>query len=93
MSLGPTAMAASAGTTGELERNIRNAVLACDAETYVWVACEQTEARAIRSFMKGERAREQASFITTMWEGDTSSFDYHLSCSRGLHRMCQFRKL
>lgn len=60
---------APAGTTGALERIVRNIVPTCDPETYVWVACEQTEARAIRSFMKGERAKEQASFsVAGYWQ-------------------------
>ncbi|WP_246755031.1 MULTISPECIES: siderophore-interacting protein [Rhizobium] len=60
---------ATAGTTGALERILRDIVPASDPETYVWAACEQKEARAIRAFMKGETAREQTNFsIAAYWQ-------------------------
>ena len=60
---------AAAGTTGTLERILRELVPASDPETFVWAACEQTQARAIRTFMKSETPKEQTSFsIAAYWQ-------------------------
>ncbi|SCB24802.1 siderophore-interacting protein [Rhizobium hainanense] len=60
---------APAGTTDTLERIIRDLVLAADPETYVWAACEQKQARAIRTFVKTEIARDPGTFsIAAYWQ-------------------------
>jgi NADPH-dependent ferric siderophore reductase len=60
---------AAAGTTGVLERILHDIVPAADPETFVWAACEQAEARAIRSFMKTEMAADRTRFsIAAYWQ-------------------------
>ncbi|OJY63950.1 MAG: phage tail protein [Rhizobium sp. 60-20] len=60
---------APAGTTDTLERIMRDLVPAADPETYIWAACEQKQARAIRTFVKTEIAREPGSFsIAAYWQ-------------------------
>jgi NADPH-dependent ferric siderophore reductase len=60
---------AEAGTTGRLERLLRDIVPAADPSTFVWAACEQAEARAIRNFMKTEIAGDRTGFsIAAYWQ-------------------------
>lgn len=60
---------APAGTTDTLERILRDVVPAADAETYIWAACEQKQARSIRSFVKSELARDPGTFsIAAYWQ-------------------------
>jgi NADPH-dependent ferric siderophore reductase len=58
-----------AGTTGTLERNLRDIVSGIDRSIYVWVACEQVEARAIRNFMKTELQYDRTLFtVAAYWQ-------------------------
>lgn len=58
-----------AGTTGLIERLLREIVPAADPSTFVWAACERTEARAIRDFMKTEAGGDRAGFsIAAYWQ-------------------------
>ncbi|MFK0161593.1 DUF2218 domain-containing protein [Rhizobium sp. NPDC090279] len=60
---------APAGTTDTLERILRDLVPAADPEAYVWAACEQKQARAIRTFVKTEIARDPGTFsIAAYWQ-------------------------
>ncbi len=60
---------AAAGTTGVLERVVREIVPTSDPETFVWVACEQAEARTIRNFMKTEMAADRSRFsVAAYWQ-------------------------
>ncbi len=60
---------AAAGTTDTLERILRDIVPACDPETFVWAACEQKQARAIRTFVKSGLARDPGTFsIAAYWQ-------------------------
>ncbi len=60
---------AAAGTTDTLERILRDIVPAADPETFVWVACEQKQARAVRAFVKSEMARDPGTFsIAAYWQ-------------------------
>ncbi len=60
---------AAAGTTDSLERILRDIVPAADPETFVWVACEQRQARAVRAFVKSEIARDPGTFsIAAYWQ-------------------------
>jgi NADPH-dependent ferric siderophore reductase len=60
---------AAAGTTDTLERIMRDIVPSSDPETFVWGACEQKQARAIRTFVKTEIARETGTFsIAAYWQ-------------------------
>lgn len=60
---------AAAGTTDTLERILRDIVPATDPETFVWVACEQKQARAVRAFVKSEIARDPGTFsIAAYWQ-------------------------
>jgi NADPH-dependent ferric siderophore reductase len=58
-----------AGTTGLLEKAVREAVAAAGPATFVWAACEQAEARAIRSFLKTDLAYDRDRFsIAAYWQ-------------------------
>lgn len=60
---------AAAGTTDTLERILRDIVPAADPETFVWVACEQKQARVVRAFVKSEMARDPGTFsIAAYWQ-------------------------
>ncbi|MDR6903859.1 siderophore-interacting protein [Rhizobium miluonense] len=60
---------AAAGMTDTLERILRDIVPAVDPETFVWAACEQKQARAIRTFVKSEIARDPSTFsIAAYWQ-------------------------
>ncbi|MGY5777704.1 DUF2218 domain-containing protein [Rhizobium sp. LEGMi135b] len=60
---------APAGTTDTLERIIRDLAPAAEPETYVWAACEQKQARAIRTFVKTEISRDPGTFsIAAYWQ-------------------------
>ncbi|NLS19318.1 siderophore-interacting protein [Rhizobium sp. P40RR-XXII] len=60
---------AAAGMTDTLERILRDIVPSADPETYVWVACEQKQARAIRAFVKNGIARDPCTFsIAAYWQ-------------------------
>ncbi|MBB3610903.1 siderophore-interacting protein [Rhizobium sp. BK602] len=60
---------APAGTTDTLERILRDIVPTADPETFVWVACEQKQARAIRAFVKSELTRDPGTFsIAAYWQ-------------------------
>jgi len=57
-----------AGAAGQLETIIRAQVAADESRPYVWVACEQGEARAIRIFLKTEIAYDKARFsVAAYW--------------------------
>jgi NADPH-dependent ferric siderophore reductase len=58
-----------AGSSGRLEQIIRDQVAADGTTPYVWVACEQAEARAIRIFLKTEIAYERDRFsVAAYWQ-------------------------
>jgi NADPH-dependent ferric siderophore reductase len=58
-----------AGTTGTLERALRGIVTRTDPSAYIWAACEQSEARAIRNFMKTEIQYDQTRFsVAAYWQ-------------------------
>jgi NADPH-dependent ferric siderophore reductase len=60
---------AAAGTTDTLERILRDIVPAADPDTFIWAACEQKQARAIRTFVKSEIARDAGTFsIAAYWQ-------------------------
>ncbi|WP_234907158.1 siderophore-interacting protein [Rhizobium rhizogenes] len=60
---------AAAGSTRVLERILRDLVPTSDPETFVWVACEQAEARAIRNFMKTDMAADRSRFsVAAYWQ-------------------------
>ena len=66
---GRPAWGAAAGTTDTLERILRDIVPGCDPETFVWAACEQKQARAIRTFVKSGLARDPGTFsIAAYWQ-------------------------
>ncbi|MGV1792842.1 DUF2218 domain-containing protein [Rhizobium sp. A37_96] len=57
------------GASDALERILRDIVPAADPQTYVWAACEQRQARAIRAFVKSELARDPATFsVAAYWQ-------------------------
>lgn len=60
---------AAAGTTRMIETAVRDAVRDCGPETYLWVACEQTEARTIRDFVKQELAWDRGRFLVAGYWG------------------------
>ncbi|MDE1991138.1 MAG: siderophore-interacting protein [Rhizobiaceae bacterium] len=58
-----------AGSTGILEKTLRDVVTKGDRSAYVWAACEQSEARAIRNFMKTESGYDRDHFsIAAYWQ-------------------------
>ena len=58
-----------AGAGGLLGEIIRTQVAADDTNAYVWVACEQAEARAIRMFLKTEIAYDRDRFsVAAYWQ-------------------------
>ncbi|MET0747179.1 MAG: siderophore-interacting protein [Rhizobium sp.] len=58
-----------AGQPRRLEAIIREQVAADDSNPYVWVACEQAEARAIRIFLKTEIAYDRERFsVAAYWQ-------------------------
>lgn len=60
---------AAPGASDALERILRDIVPAADPQTYVWAACEQKQARAIRAFVKSELARDAGTFsIAAYWQ-------------------------
>jgi NADPH-dependent ferric siderophore reductase len=62
-----------AGTTGVLADAVRQIVRSADAPGYVWAACEQSEARSIRNFMRNESGYDRNSFsIAAYWQRDPS---------------------
>ncbi|MFB2564913.1 DUF2218 domain-containing protein [Rhizobium sp. IMFF44] len=58
---------AAAGTTDTLERILRHVVPVAEPDTFVWAACEQKQARAIRTFLKSELARDTGTFSSAAY--------------------------
>lgn len=62
-------MGRPAGTTGTLEGAVREIVTRSDPSTYIWTACEQSEARAIRNFMKTDIQFDRTRFsVAAYWQ-------------------------
>jgi NADPH-dependent ferric siderophore reductase len=58
---------------GILADAVRQAVSDADAPAYVWVACEQSEARSIRNFMRNDSGYDRNSFsVAAYWQRDSS---------------------
>ncbi|WP_245513132.1 SIP domain-containing protein [Rhizobium sp. BK376] len=61
------------GHDGVLANAVRQIVRSADAPGYVWAACEQSEARSIRNFMRNESGYDRNSFsIAAYWQRDPS---------------------
>lgn len=56
------------GTAGTLSKTAKEAIAAADAETFVWVACEKGDVRAIRSFLNGRRHDRSRMYVAWYWE-------------------------
>jgi len=60
---------AAAGTTGGLQRLIRDLAPRCAAPTFIWVGCEKAEAVAIREYLKDELQYDrQCMRVGNYWE-------------------------
>ncbi len=61
------------GFSGQLEAIVREQVAAGGEKPFVWVACEQAEARAIRIFLKTEIAYDRDRFsVAAYWQRQQS---------------------
>ncbi len=58
---------------GRLREAIKAAIAASAADTYVWVACEETDARIIRDFLKGRGHDRKRQSVASYWERDRAS--------------------
>jgi NADPH-dependent ferric siderophore reductase len=57
-----------AGATGTLSREGIEAILASSAETFVWVACEKADVRAIRACLKDRNHDKSRTYAAWYWE-------------------------
>lgn len=57
-----------AAATGPLSYEAREAISAIDPETFVWVACEKEDVRAIRALLKARRHDKSRMYVAWYWE-------------------------
>ncbi|WP_127753107.1 DUF2218 domain-containing protein [Devosia sp. 1566] len=53
---------------GTFAGEIKQALGAVDSQTYVWVACEKQDVRAVRSFLKSRGHDRKAMYVAWYWE-------------------------
>lgn len=56
------------GTTGTLSAQAIEAISSSSAETFVWVACEKEDVRAVRAFLKERRHDKSRIYAAWYWE-------------------------
>lgn len=57
-----------ARATGMLSSVAKDAIAAADAETFIWVACEKSDVRAIRAFLNGRWHDRSRMYAAWYWE-------------------------
>jgi len=57
---------------GRLGREIITALGSLEDQTYVWVACEKQDVRAIRSFLKSRDHSRKAMYVAWYWEREAA---------------------
>lgn len=57
-----------AGTTGMLSQVAKDAIAAADGATFVWVACEKSDVRAVRAFLNSRRHDRSRMYVAWYWE-------------------------
>ncbi|MCJ8517455.1 NADPH-dependent ferric siderophore reductase [Pseudorhizobium tarimense] len=60
------------GSRGQLREAIAEAVNSIDEETYVWVACEKEDVRAIRAILKARGHDRKRMYVAWYWERDVA---------------------
>lgn len=61
------------GASAQLAEAIRTAIEAADDETFIWVACEKEDVRAIRSFLKRRGHDRKRKYVAWYWEREGSN--------------------
>lgn len=59
-----------AGATGVLAEETKRAIASLDGGTYIWVACEKTDIRDIRAFLKTRHHDRRRMYVAWYWERD-----------------------
>lgn len=57
-----------AATTGILADEAKKAIVAADAGTFVWVACEKADARSVRSLLNDRHHDRSLRYVAWYWE-------------------------
>lgn len=57
-----------AGTTGVLAEAAKTAIATIDEETFVWVACEKDDVRAVKAFLKSRQHDRKRIYAAWYWE-------------------------
>ncbi len=58
------------GATGILREAIKEAIVASEADTFFWVACEKEDVRSIRAFLKARNIDRRWKYVAWYWEQD-----------------------
>ena len=57
-----------AGASGILGHEIKSALTSVDPGSFVWVACEKDDVRAVRSFLKARQHNRKAMYVAWYWQ-------------------------